>query len=60
MRLNNYCPNLSIETIFTFMENSKMHEPNKFVLNLSRRLDKEVQINMLLFKTYLFITGGII
>ena len=38
-------------------ENSKTNEPHKFVLNLSERLD-EVQINMLLFKTYLFITRG--
>ena len=46
-------------------ENSKTNQPHKFVVNLSQRLDvkstdkkkkkKKVQINMLLFKTYLLI-----
>ena len=35
-RLNNYCPNISMETIFM---NSKTNKPHKFVLNLSQRLD---------------------
>ena len=39
MRLNKYCPNISMETIFMNMENSKTNEPHKFVLNLSKRLD---------------------
>ena len=28
-----------METIFINMENSKMNEPHKFILNLSQRLD---------------------
>ena len=39
MTLNNNCLNISIETIFINMENSKTNEPNKFVLNFSQRLD---------------------
>ena len=38
-RLNNYCPNISMETIFMNTENCKTNEPHKFVLNLSQRLD---------------------
>ena len=38
-RLNNYCPNISIETIFISTEKSKTIEPCQFVLNLSQRLD---------------------
>ena len=41
-----------MEMIFMDMENSKMSEPHKIVLNLSQRLD------MLPFKIYLFITCG--
>ena len=43
------------ETMFMNTENSKTNKPYKFFLNL---LQREVQINMLLFKTYLFITRG--
>ena len=43
-----------MEMIFMNTENSKTNEPHKFVLNLSQRLD--LLINVLLFKTYLFIT----
>ena len=39
-------------------ENSKTNESQKFVLNSSQRLDIKLQINMLLFKTYIFITRG--
>ena len=39
---NNYCPNISMETIFMNTENSKTNEPHKFVLNLSQRLDLRV------------------
>ena len=39
MRLDNYCPNISMETIFMNLENSKTNEPQKFVLNLSQRID---------------------
>ena len=39
MRLNNYCPNISMGTIFMSTENSKTNEPHKFVLNLSHILD---------------------
>ena len=53
-----------METMFMNTENSKTNQPHKFVVNLSQRLDvkssdkkkkKKVQINMLLFKTYLLI-----
>ena len=56
MILNNYCPNISMEAVFMNMENNKTKEPRKFVLNLSQRLDLRGSKNMLLFKTYLFIT----
>ena len=39
MRLDNYCPDISMETIFMNLENSKTNEPQKFVLNLSQRID---------------------
>ena len=39
MIVNNYCLNISIETIFMNMENRKTNELHKFVLNLSQRLD---------------------
>ena len=39
MRLDNYCPNISMETIFMNLENSKTNEPQKFVFNLSQRID---------------------
>ena len=42
-----------METIFMSAENSKINKPHKFVPNLLQRLDLR---NMLLFKTYLFIT----
>ena len=45
-----------METIFMNTENSKTNESHQFFLNLSQRL--EIQINMSLFKTYLFITRG--
>ena len=38
-RLNNYCYNISMETIFMNTENSKTNELHKFSLNLSQRLD---------------------
>ena len=38
MRLNTYCPNISMETIFMNIEDSKRNERHKFVLNLSQRL----------------------
>ena len=37
MSLNNYCPNISMETIFMDTENSKVNEPYKFILNFSKR-----------------------
>ena len=40
-KIEQLCPNISTETIFTNMENSKKNEPQKFVLNLSQRLDKK-------------------
>ena len=38
-RIDNYCANISLETIFMNNEDSKTNEPRKFVLNLSQRLD---------------------
>ena len=37
--LNNYCPNISMATIFMNTENSKTNELHKLVLNLSQKLD---------------------
>ena len=45
-----------MEMILVNTGNSKTIEPQKFVFNLLQRLDLKVRINMLLFKTYLFIT----
>ena len=56
MRLNNFCPKIRMEMVFINTESSKINEPNKFVLNLSQRLD--LSLNMLLFKTYLIIARG--
>ena len=39
MRLDNYCRNISMETIFMNTKNSKTNEPHKLILNLSQRLD---------------------
>ena len=36
-----------METILMNMENSKANEPHKFIINLSQRLDLEVDINSL-------------
>ena len=52
-RMNNYCSNISMETIFMNTESSKANERHRFVINLSKRL--KVQINMLLFRTYPFV-----
>ena len=41
-KLNNYCPNISMETIFMNTENSKKNEPHQFVLNWSQRLDLRI------------------
>ena len=38
-RLDNYFPNISMDTTFKNMENSKTNKPHKFVLNVSQRLD---------------------
>ena len=43
MRLNNYCQNISMETIFMDTKKSKANEPHKFVLNVSQRLLKEFE-----------------
>ena len=36
--IEQYCPNISIKTIFMNTENSKTNEPHKFALYLSQRL----------------------
>ena len=41
MRLDSYCPNITMETILMNTENSKTNKPHKFVLNLQQRLDLE-------------------
>ena len=33
------CPNMSIEAIFMIIENNKMSEPCRFVINFLQRLD---------------------
>ena len=38
-KLSNYCPSISMETIFMSMNNGKTNEPHKIFLNLSQRLD---------------------
>ena len=60
-RLNSYCQNMSMETIFMNTENNKMNEPHKFVLNLSQRLDFRSLIKHIkheALQNYLFITNG--
>ena len=49
-----------MEMIFMNIQSNKTHEPEKFVLNLSQRLDlrSSNKTKMLLFKTCLFITPG--
>ena len=39
LRFDNYCPNISMETIFIKTENSKTSASHKFVLNVSQRID---------------------
>ena len=39
MKLVEYCPNPSMETIIINTENGKMNKPHKFVLNLMQSLD---------------------
>ena len=39
LRLDNYCPNISMETIFIKTENRKTSASHKFVLNVSQRID---------------------
>ena len=39
MRLDNYCPKISMETLFMNTDNSNTSELQKFVLNLSQGLD---------------------
>ena len=61
MRLNNYCHNISMDTIFMNTESSKTNGPHKFVLNLSQRLDlgsssKHVALqNLPIYYTWKFI-----
>ena len=37
--LVDYCPNISLDTIFMNTKNSKTSERHKFVLNLTQRVD---------------------
>ena len=57
-RLNNYCSNISMETIFMNTENKKKtNEPHKFVLNLSQRLDlRSLNIHVAVKKLYIYYT----
>ena len=60
MRLLNYCPSISMETVFMNTEKSKTNKPHKFALNLSQRWDlrrSNVAVqNFYFFPTLLFIT----
>ena len=38
-RLVNYCPNISMETIFMNTENGKTNDKQRFIFNLSQMLD---------------------
>ena len=38
-RLDNYCPNISMEMILMNTKNSKTNEPNKFISYLTKKLD---------------------
>ena len=44
-----------MQTTFINTKNSKMNEKHIFFLNLSPRLDAKARINMLHFKTFVFI-----
>ena len=57
-RLDNYCPIIGMETISMNTENRKWNEPQKFVLNLTGRLDLRSSNKHVIFKTYLFTTRG--
>ena len=37
--MNNYCPNISMETIFINTENIKTNKPHRFILKLPQILD---------------------
>ena len=37
--MNDYCPNISIESILINTDNSRINEPSKFFLGLPQRLD---------------------
>ena len=39
MKLDSYCPNIIMETVFMNTENSKTNELHIYVLNLLQRLD---------------------
>ena len=55
-RLDNYCPNISMKTIFMNTDNSKTNEPHKFVLNLLPTLDERSSNKHVAFQN-LFIYG---
>ena len=38
-RVTDYCPSISIETIFMNTKDGKTNKPHKFALNLSQRFD---------------------
>ena len=50
--LANYCPNISTKTIFMNADHSKTNEPDKFVLNLSQRLDLWSLHKHVIFQTF--------
>ena len=59
-RLNDYCSNLSMETIMMDTKKKKKNELTSQIcfLELSQRLDLKSRKNMLLFKTCLPVTRG--
>ena len=52
-RTVDYCPNISMETSTA---KQKIVKQMKHILNLLQQLDLRSSKNMLLFKTYLFVT----
>ena len=58
MKLNNYCSNISIKTIFMNTENRKTSEPQNFFLTLSQRLYLRNSNKFVVLETFLFISPG--
>ena len=66
-KIEQYCPNISIETIFMNTKNSKTNELHKFAVKMSQRLDLRSSnkhftlrsfISLFITTSSLFITSG--